>query len=74
MLARHKLSCRLLVASVKSIEEMEKVILQGAQQVTVPMSLLRESLTHPITVEALEQFEKNLLLPTNLTGDLPHES
>jgi TalC/MipB family fructose-6-phosphate aldolase len=60
MFARHELSCRLLVASIKSIEEMEEVIMQGAQRVTVPMALLRECLAHPMTIEALRQFEKNL--------------
>lgn len=57
---KHRLPCRLLVASVKSLQEMEAIILRGAQRVTVPLALLREALVHPLTVDALRDFAKNL--------------
>jgi len=56
----HGLDCRLLVASVKSVAEMEAVLLEGAHHVTVPLPLLEEALEHPLTDQATVRFVHDL--------------
>ena len=71
---RHSLPCRLLVASIKSLQEMEAVILHGAHHVTVPLALLREAQAHPLTNTALEEFAKTLSWHRDEDLDLAEES
>jgi TalC/MipB family fructose-6-phosphate aldolase len=60
LLARQQLACRLLVASVKSLDEMRGVLAHGAQVVTVPLELLTEVARHAASEAALEQFNRDL--------------
>lgn len=60
ILERNHLGCRLLVASVKSLDEMEALAVQGAHRITVPLAILREVLIRPLTETALRDFRKSL--------------
>jgi TalC/MipB family fructose-6-phosphate aldolase len=59
-LALHGLPCRLLVASVKSLEEMERVVAAGAHHVTVPLDLVLQAARHPASDEASARFQEDL--------------
>ena len=48
----------LVVASIRSVEEVERAILAGAAHVTVPLAVLREFMDHPLSREAIAEFAR----------------
>jgi transaldolase len=48
----------LVVASIRSVEEMERAILAGAAHVTVPLAVLRELIDHPLSRQAIAEFAR----------------
>lgn len=48
----------LVVASIRSAEEVERAILAGAEHVTVPLAVVRELMDHPLSREAIGEFAK----------------
>lgn len=54
---RHRQSpMRLLVASIKTREEVEQLLTMGAPDLTLPLPLLRDLAGHPLTSDALARF------------------
>ena len=60
VLAAHRLDCRVLVASVKSLAEVEAVVGTGVEAVTAPLSLLQEMASHRLSREATARFAADL--------------
>lgn len=56
----HALDCRMLVASIKSLEEMEQVLATGATHVTVPLDLLERAARHEASEQASQRFRDDL--------------
>ena len=48
----------LVVASIRNVEEIERAILAGADHVTVPLSVLRELIEHPLSRQAIAEFAR----------------
>jgi transaldolase len=48
----------LVVASIRSVEEIERAILAGAEHVTVPLAVLRELIDHPLSRDAIAEFAR----------------
>ncbi|MGQ9573064.1 MAG: transaldolase family protein [Chloroflexota bacterium] len=48
----------LVVASIRSTEEIERAILAGAAHVTVPLVVLRELVDHPLSRQAIAEFAR----------------
>lgn len=48
----------LVVASIRSVEEIERAILAGAAHVTVPLAVLRELIDHPLSRQAIGEFAR----------------
>lgn len=51
-------STRIMVASLKSTREVVQAILAGAQDVTIPLPLLREMGSHPLSEQTIDEFAK----------------
>lgn len=66
---RHGLACQMLVASIKSLNEMEAVVGTGARHVTVPLPLLEEAACHAGSEAAAARFREDLDWATDLLGD-----
>jgi transaldolase len=47
---------KLLAASIRTVEKFEEVIAAGADIVTLPVAVFRESLTHPLTDQGMKKF------------------
>lgn len=60
MLKAQGLSSRLLVASVKSVAEMEQILRTGADHVTVALPLLLEASSHRLARDASARFASDL--------------
>ena len=60
VLASYRLDCRVLVASVKSLGEVEALLGTGADAVTTPLSLLHEMASHRLSREATARFASDL--------------
>jgi TalC/MipB family fructose-6-phosphate aldolase len=63
-LRAHDLGSRLLVASIKSVPEMEDVLRTGAHHVTVGLDLLRAAARHELADQAMERFSQDLRITT----------
>jgi transaldolase len=52
----------LVVASIRSVEEMERALLAGADHVTLPFAVIQELIDHPLSRQAIAEFAaaKNL--------------
>jgi transaldolase len=48
----------LVVASIRTVEEVERAILAGAEHVTVPLAVLQELIDHPLSAQAIAEFAK----------------
>lgn len=48
----------IMVASLKSVNEVVQSVLAGAQHVTIPLDLLLEMGNHPLSEQAIEEFAK----------------
>lgn len=48
----------IMVASLKSVNEVVQSVLAGAQHVTIPLALLLEMGNHPLSDQAIEEFAK----------------
>lgn len=59
-MAHQGLECRVLVASLKSVEEVEAVLLTGADHLTMPLALLGQLSQHPLTDVATARFSEDL--------------
>jgi transaldolase len=46
----------LVVASIRSVEEMERALLAGADHVTLPFAVLQELIDHPLSRQAIAEF------------------
>lgn len=49
---------RIMVASLKSVGEVVKAVLAGAQDVTIPLALMKEMGVHPLSDQAIEEFAR----------------
>lgn len=49
---------RIMVASLKSAREVVQAIISGAQDVTIPLSLLKEMGHHPLSEQTIEEFAR----------------
>lgn len=52
----HNLNAKVLAASFKSVEQVHKVCLAGAQSVTVGKDLFKKLISHPMTDQSVERF------------------
>lgn len=59
-LRTHDLACRLLVASIKSLAELEAVLAAGPCRATVPFALFDEAARHPMSDAAATRFQEDL--------------
>lgn len=59
MFARHNVSCKVLAASFKNVEQVHKVALVGCHAVTVAPDIYRNLLYHPLTYYAIDDFNKD---------------
>lgn len=55
----NKVKTEVLAASFKNVEQIHKVILEGAQSVTVNMDLFESLIKHPLTDSGVENFIKD---------------
>ena len=46
----------LVVASIRSVEEMERALLAGADHVTLPFAVIQELIDHPLSRQAIADF------------------
>ncbi len=46
----------LVVASIRSVEEMERALLAGADHVTLPFAVVQELIDHPLSRQAIAEF------------------
>jgi transaldolase len=51
----------LVVASIRSVEEMERALLAGADHVTVPFAVFQELIDHPLSRQAIAEFAAAVL-------------
>lgn len=49
----------ILAASLKTVEAATEALLSGADSVTVPLAVLRDFPAHPLTAQALAQFDRD---------------
>lgn len=56
---RHALSCRVLAASFKNVQQVNDVALAGCHSVTVNADLMKQAISHPMTDSAVEGFTKD---------------
>jgi transaldolase len=48
----------LVVASIRSVEEMERAVLAGADHVTMPLAVMQELAEHPLSQDAIADFAR----------------
>ncbi len=49
----------LVVASIRSVEEMERTFLAGADHVTMPLAVIQELVDHPLSRDAIADFARS---------------
>lgn len=56
MLQLHRFDTKVIAASIRSVEHVEKLMLTGCDIATIPAKILRQLIVHPLTDKGLEQF------------------
>lgn len=59
MFARHGVTCKVLAASFKNVEQVHKVAMVGCHAVTVAPEIYRKLIYHPLTYYAIDDFNKD---------------
>ncbi len=56
LLEVHKLDSKILAASFKNIEQVHRASLAGANAVTLPLDIMENLISHPLTDSSIDKF------------------
>ena len=59
LFAKHGVSCKVLAASFKNVEQVHKVAMVGCHAVTVEPDIYKRLVYHPLTYYAIDDFKKD---------------